>query len=313
MTALALDAAMTRIIGGRPAGGGSRRPAGPAPARPATGCARRCSPRIESWCGSLHGLRFLDLYAGSGAVGLEAWSRGAGVVTLVEPDRRTAALIADNARALGFPKADVVAGPVAGDAARGRPAAPYDVVFLDPPYPLDDAEVAGDLAALVAHGWLVPGRDGRGRARRPAAREPAWPAGHRAATGASVRRDDALVRSRRPPAQTDQEPPRSHVRRAVCPGSFDPVTNGHLDIVRRASGLFDEVVVAVGVNQSKNRLFTRRGADRDAASGCADSPTSRSRASPACSPLLPRARRPRDREGAARPSATSTTSCRWRR
>ena len=46
------------------------------------------------------------------------------------------------------------------------------------------------------------------------------------------------------------------MRRAVCPGSFDPVTNGHLDIVTRAASLFDEVVVAVGVNMSKNRLFT---------------------------------------------------------
>ncbi|GAB3266876.1 pantetheine-phosphate adenylyltransferase [Nocardioides dilutus] len=45
------------------------------------------------------------------------------------------------------------------------------------------------------------------------------------------------------------------MRRAVCPGSFDPVTSGHLDIVRRAAALFDEVVVAVGVNPSKNRLF----------------------------------------------------------
>ncbi len=45
------------------------------------------------------------------------------------------------------------------------------------------------------------------------------------------------------------------MRRAVCPGSFDPVTNGHLDIVERAAGLFDEVVVAVGANMSKNRLF----------------------------------------------------------
>lgn len=44
--------------------------------------------------------------------------------------------------------------------------------------------------------------------------------------------------------------------RAVCPGSFDPVTNGHLDVFGRASKLFDEVVVAVGVNASKNRLFT---------------------------------------------------------
>ena len=46
------------------------------------------------------------------------------------------------------------------------------------------------------------------------------------------------------------------MRRAVCPGSFDPVTNGHLDIVRRAAALFDEVVVAVGTNPSKSRLFT---------------------------------------------------------
>jgi len=46
------------------------------------------------------------------------------------------------------------------------------------------------------------------------------------------------------------------VRRAVCPGSFDPVTNGHLDIVSRASKLFDEVVVAVLINKSKQGLFT---------------------------------------------------------
>jgi len=46
------------------------------------------------------------------------------------------------------------------------------------------------------------------------------------------------------------------MRRAVCPGSFDPVTNGHIDIVQRAARMFDEVVVAVGVNTSKNRLFT---------------------------------------------------------
>jgi len=45
-------------------------------------------------------------------------------------------------------------------------------------------------------------------------------------------------------------------RRAVCPGSFDPVTHGHLGIIERATSLFDEVVVAVGVNQSKHRLFS---------------------------------------------------------
>ena len=46
------------------------------------------------------------------------------------------------------------------------------------------------------------------------------------------------------------------MRRAVCPGSFDPVTNGHLDIIERASGLFDEVVIGVLVNKSKHSLFT---------------------------------------------------------
>jgi pantetheine-phosphate adenylyltransferase len=46
------------------------------------------------------------------------------------------------------------------------------------------------------------------------------------------------------------------VRRAVCPGSFDPVTNGHLDIVGRAAAIYDEVVVAVLVNQTKAGLFT---------------------------------------------------------
>jgi cytidyltransferase-like protein len=52
----------------------------------------------------------------------------------------------------------------------------------------------------------------------------------------------------------DRTPGRLH--RAVCPGSFDPVTNGHLDIIERSAKLFDEVVVAVGVNKSKSRLFS---------------------------------------------------------
>ena len=105
--------------------------------------------------GTLAGTRFLDLYAGSGAVGLEAWSRGAGVVTLVEQDRRTAALITSNAKTLGFPKANVVVGPVAATLAR-PPVAPYDVVFLDPPYPTTGDEVDGNLEQLSGE-WVVPG------------------------------------------------------------------------------------------------------------------------------------------------------------
>ena len=146
---------MTRIIGGAAGGRRLHTPRGAA-TRPTSDRVREALfSAIESWCGSLTGLRFLDLYAGSGAVGLEAWSRGAGVVTLVEHDRRTAALIGRNAAALGFAKADVVAGSVATTLAT-TPAAPYDIVFSDPPYPLADAAVTADLGALVAHGWLVP-------------------------------------------------------------------------------------------------------------------------------------------------------------
>src|SRR3990170_2743067 len=104
---------MTRIIGGSAGGRRLSTPRG-LNTRPTSDRVREALfSAIEAWCGSLAGLRFLDLYAGSGAVGLEARSRGAGVVTLVEQDRRTAALISDNARALGFTRANVLPFPVA--------------------------------------------------------------------------------------------------------------------------------------------------------------------------------------------------------
>ena len=147
---------MTRIIGGA-AGGRRLQTSRGQTTRPTSDRVREALfSSIESWCGSLTGLRFLDLYAGSGAVGLEAWSRGAGVVTLVESDRRAASLIRSNARAVGFPAADVVSAPVSS-VLRRSPRAPYDVAFLDPPYPLSAAEVDHDLDALAGHGWLVPG------------------------------------------------------------------------------------------------------------------------------------------------------------
>ena len=166
---------MTRIIGGAAGGRRLATPRG-VHTRPTSDRVREALfSAVESWCGSLHGLRFLDLYAGSGAVGLEAWSRGAGVVTLVEQDRRTASLVRENARTIGFPRANVVAATVGGTLRRA-PAAPYDVVFLDPPYPLADQVVAEDLAALAAHEWLVPGAlvVVERSTRSP---EPGWPPG----------------------------------------------------------------------------------------------------------------------------------------
>lgn len=146
---------MTRIIAGTAGGRRLATPRGSA-TRPTSDRVREALfSAVEAWCGSLRGLRFLDLYAGSGAVGLEAWSRGAGVVTFVEQDRRTATMIARNADALGFTKPNVVTGSVA-TALLKPPAAPYDLAFLDPPYPHPDDSVVTDLRALVEHDWLVP-------------------------------------------------------------------------------------------------------------------------------------------------------------
>ena len=164
---------MTRIIGGSAGGRRIDTPRG-LHTRPTSDRVREALfSAIESWCGSLAGLRFLDLYAGSGAVGLEAHSRGAGVVTMVEHDRRTAALIGANVKTLGFAQVEVLATTVATTLARS-PVAPYDVVFLDPPYPLPNEEVEATLDALVERDWLTPGsmvvveRSSRGE-------PPAWP------------------------------------------------------------------------------------------------------------------------------------------
>jgi 16S rRNA (guanine966-N2)-methyltransferase len=103
--------------------------------------------------GGLAGRRFLDLYSGSGAVGLEAVSRGAGHATLVESDARALRVVRSNAATLGL-AVDVVGLPV--ERVVAAPAlAPYDVVFADPPYSLPAPALFGVLADLLANGWLT--------------------------------------------------------------------------------------------------------------------------------------------------------------
>src|SRR4029079_1181069 len=120
---------MTRIVAGSARGRRLRTPAGERTRPTADRVREALFSALESALGSLEGLRVLDLYAGSGAVGLEAMSRGAGVATLVEADRRTARLVQQNADALGFRRAEVVAAPVEKAVAL-PPRAPYDVAFL---------------------------------------------------------------------------------------------------------------------------------------------------------------------------------------
>jgi 16S rRNA (guanine966-N2)-methyltransferase len=121
---------------------------------------------VSSIVGSLAGARVLDLYAGSGAVGLEALSRGAEHVLLVEHGGRAARVIRQNIEAIGLPGAAVIADRVERVLARGPASAgsqdctaegQYDVVFADPPYALAGAAVTQVLSLLAERGWLAPG------------------------------------------------------------------------------------------------------------------------------------------------------------
>ncbi|MFL6117230.1 MAG: 16S rRNA (guanine(966)-N(2))-methyltransferase RsmD [Catenulispora sp.] len=147
---------MTRVIAGQARGRRLAVPPGDR-TRPTGDRAREgLFSALEAEFGGLAGLRVLDLFAGSGALGLEALSRGAGSVLLVESDRRVTQLIARNIATVGLPGARVVADRA--ERAVGGPApkeAPFDLVLLDPPYAVSDAVVVTILTALGAGGWLA--------------------------------------------------------------------------------------------------------------------------------------------------------------
>ncbi len=143
-----------RIVGGAARG----RPLAAPPGRDTRPTSDRAREGLFSTLESLRGLdwdgaRVLDLYAGSGAVGLEALSRGAAAAVLVESDVRAAAVIRRNAESVGLPGARVVVDRV--ERFLGGPATAYDVVFADPPYAVPDEEVTAMLAALADGGWLA--------------------------------------------------------------------------------------------------------------------------------------------------------------
>jgi 16S rRNA (guanine966-N2)-methyltransferase len=108
---------------------------------------------LEARCG-LAGERVLDLYAGSGALGLEALSRGAARVLLVESDRTALRTLKANVAAVGLPGATILADDVRRLADRA-PDASYDVVLADPPYAFPALPLAAVLAGLCAAGWLA--------------------------------------------------------------------------------------------------------------------------------------------------------------
>jgi pantetheine-phosphate adenylyltransferase/16S rRNA (guanine(966)-N(2))-methyltransferase RsmD len=202
----------------------------------------------------------LDLYAGTGALGIEALSRGSERAVFVERDRRARAVILENLRRTGFAqRAEVIGGEVEAVLERllGRRER-FDLIFADPPYRIA-AEVGGilhRLRSLLAPGGRVVIESGEAPMEGPGGKK-----------GVTRRYGGTFVSILG----------RSELTMivAVCPGSFDPVTTGHLDVIRRASKIFDHVIVAVGSNRRKQarlpaveraRLLEKVTADMDTVS-----------------------------------------------
>ena len=163
---------MTRIVAGE--AGGRRLSVPPHGTRPTSDRVREALFSAVEAALDLDGARVLDLYAGSGALGFEALSRGAAVAVFVESDRDAVAVLRRNAAVVAMAGAQVRPGKVGAVLAQ-PPDEPFDLVLADPPYALADADLRAVLAALVEQRWVAP--DGLvvvERARRSG--PPDWPA-----------------------------------------------------------------------------------------------------------------------------------------
>ncbi len=179
----------------------------------------------------------LDLYAGTGAMGIEALSRGCEGAVFVEKSGRAIAAIRENLRRAGLEdRAEVIRGHAAREVERLRENGRlFNLIFVDPPYRIAATEVGGVLPrldALLAPGGRVVIESGE-------------------ALGENTRGRKGVTRRFGGTVVTIFERFEHKMNVAVCPGSFDPVTAGHLDIIRRAASIFDHVVVAVGSNLRK--------------------------------------------------------------
>jgi len=168
---------VTRIIAGAARGRRLAVPGGTR-TRPTSDRAREgLFATVTALHGPLSGAGVLDLYAGSGAIGLEALSRGATRVVLVESDPAAARVIRANMAAVGLPGAQLIVGRVATVLGRELVGAAFDVVLADPPYAAGEQEITQMLTALQAGGWLASGA--LVAVERASRSGPvAWPAGY---------------------------------------------------------------------------------------------------------------------------------------
>lgn len=145
---------MTRLIAGVAGGRRISVPEG-RDTRPTADRAREgLFSTVQALLGTLDDARVIDFYAGSGAVGLEALSRGAAHALIVESNAKAAKVIRENITTLKLPGAELVVDRVERVVAQ-RPAEPYDFVFIDPPYGVEDEVIVEVLEALRDNGWLA--------------------------------------------------------------------------------------------------------------------------------------------------------------
>ena len=216
-----------RIIAGALGGRSLKTVEGPG-YRPATAKVREAIFSMLSSRGVVwSGLRVLDLFAGSGSLSFEALSRGAQEVCLVEREPKVVQCLNQNVDALDVADRCRVAESDVLRFLRGRAYQPYDVIFADPPY--GENRLAPTLKAIMKGDWLAP-------------------AGYLLAEIEGLLRFDAAAAHEELELEVD--------RVAIYPGTFDPLTNGHANIIRRGLRMFDNIIVAVAADTGKSPLFS---------------------------------------------------------
>ena len=193
----------------------------------------------------IEGRRVLDLFAGTGQLGIEALSRGAAEAVFVDRRPDAVRLVQENLALCGFTdRARVKSGDALAYLKSGEK---FDLIFLDPPYAADLLEQA--LTAIASfdicreHGIIV--------AESAADKVlPELPAPYR------LYREYRYGKIRLSVYHRSGNEGRDHMKTAIYPGSFDPITLGHLDIIRRSAPCFDRLFVCVMVNCDKKPMFS---------------------------------------------------------
>lgn len=261
-----------RIIGGEWRGRKIEEPRGRDVTRPTTDRVREaCASMVMSaFDFDLDEVRVLDAFGGSGALGLEMLSRGARSLTTFEIDRNAARLITKNIESLCRDRARwrVVTGDMLTSASRGRvPGGPFDLVLLDPPYAFGAEPVEELLQNLAQQGLLASGAYAclsmpppmRARIRqtlRLYVRSATALPRSTCSVGSAIARTAALMLTKMTRQYPRRTPMSDTINRVIVPGTFDPITFGHIDVIRRARRIFPSVIVAVAESQGKNGVGT---------------------------------------------------------